>query len=268
MKIGIAGYGSIGRYVEGVFSRFHDITLYDPPLGLGRIEDLDEVDYAILCVPTPTGEDGVCDTSIVEELVARINPRRAIVCQSTVSIGTTDRLTAKYRKPLVYVPEWAGESMDHPYRRLERRGFLIYGGRDPAASAVQELYETGYGRGVRHHVVEPRVAEVVKYMENAYLAMKVAFCNEFFDLCGAVGADYEEVRSLWLEDWRVGASHTSVTPERGYGGKCLPKDVAAVCASGRELGAAMEIMEAVQSANARHRLSVAEATPEASFVPA
>jgi UDPglucose 6-dehydrogenase len=268
MRIGIAGYGSIGRYVGGVFNRSHDITLYDPPQGLGRIEDLDDVDFAILCVPTPTGEDGSCDTSVVDELVARINPRRAIVCQSTVSIGTTDRLIAKYRKPLVYVPEWAGEALDHPYRRLERRGFLIYGGHDAAASAVKELYETGYGRGVRHHVVAPRVAEIVKYMENAYLAMKVAFCNEFFDLCEAAGVDYEQVRNLWLEDWRVGASHTEVTPERGFGGKCLPKDVAAVCASGRDLGAAMEIMQAVQSANTRHRSGPPVAPVEGRYVTA
>jgi UDPglucose 6-dehydrogenase len=266
MRIGIAGYGSIGRYVADVFARLHDITIYDPPLGLGQIDDLDDVDYAILCVPTPTGEDGACDTSIVEELVARINPRRAIVCQSTVSIGTIDRLIARYRKPLVYVPEWAGESRDHPYRRLERRGFLIYGGHEPAASSVRELYETGYGRGVRHHIVEPRLAEIVKYMENAYLAMKVAFCNEFFDLCDAAAVDYEEVRSLWLEDWRIGASHTSVTPERGYGGKCLPKDVAALCATGRDLGATMEIMEAVQSANLRHRASYGTSVSNEPFV--
>jgi UDPglucose 6-dehydrogenase len=252
MRIAIAGYGSIGRYIEGVFARSHDIALYDPALGLGRIEDLDDADYAIICVPTPTGEDGSCDTSIVEELVERINPRRAIVCQSTVSIGTTDRLIARYDKPLVYVPEWAGESLNHPYRRLERRSFLIYGGHEPAASAVQELYATGYG-GVRHHVVAPRVAEIVKYMENSFLAMKVAFCNEFFDLCAAAGVDYDEVRGLWLEDWRIGASHTTVTEERGYGGKCLPKDVAAVCSTGREMGAAMEILEAVQNANLRHR---------------
>jgi UDP-glucose 6-dehydrogenase len=102
------------------------------------------------------------------------------------------------------------------------------------------------------------VAETVKYMENAYLAMKVAFCNEFFDLCEAARVDYDKVRDLWTEDWRIGTSHTEVTPERGYGGKCLPKDVSAVCASARELGVPMEIMEAVASVNQRHRESAEE----------
>lgn len=256
MRITIAGYGSIGHYVEEVFGRFHDVALYDPPKGLGQLQDLSETDFVFLCVPTPALPDGQCDTSIVEELVAAAEPRRAIVCRSTVAIGTTERLLRTYGRPLVYVPEYAGESPDHPYRRLENRDFFIYGGYGPATSEVRALFETAYGRGARHHIVDPRTAEIVKYMENAFLALKVAFCNEFFDLCEAFGTDYELVRQLWLEDRRIGPSHTIVTPERGYAGKCLPKDVAAVCATGREIGSVMEIMETVQRANARHRRAI------------
>lgn len=253
MKITIAGYGSIGRYVEEVFGPDNEIAVFDPPLGLGRRADLADSDFVFLCVPTPSLPGGGCDTSIVEELVAAAAPRRAIVCHSTVSIGTTERLLHAYGKPLVFVPEWAGESPAHPFRRPENRDFLIYGGYEPAASQVRDLFARAYGRGVRHTIVEPAVAETVKYMENAFLALKVAFCNEFFDLCRAVGLDYEVVRGLWLQDARIGESHTVVTPERGYGGKCLPKDVAAVCETGRRLGAAMVVMEAVQRANRRHR---------------
>ena len=61
------------------------------------------------------------------------------------------------------------------------------------------------------------------------------------------------MRLLWLQDERIGESHTLVTPERGYGGQCLPKDLAAVCDSARHLGAAMPLLEAVQQANERHR---------------
>ena len=78
--------------------------------------------------------------------------------------------------------------------------------------------------------------------------------NEFYDLCSYLEADFEEVRSLWLLDERVGASHTIVTPERGFGGKCLPKDTDAVVASARSVGMQMEIMEAVISANKTHRM--------------
>lgn len=261
MKITIAGYGSVGSYVADLFADFEP-ALYDPPLGLGTVEDLRDTDFVIVCVPTPQLPSGACDTSIVEEVVGLADPRVAIVSHSTIAVGTAERILAETGKPFVFMPEYAGEAPDHPLRDPRNRSFLIYGGYDPAASAVQELYEGAYGTGLRHFRVPPTVAEVVKYMENAFLATKVAFCNEFFDLCSAVGVDYDWVRLLWLQDDRINPSHTLVTEERGYGGQCLPKDTAAVSATGRDLGAPMEILEAVQRANARHR-SRAAATVEA-----
>ena len=253
MRITIAGYGSIGRYVESVFGARHEITPYDPPLGLGTHGDLVDTDFVFICVPTPPHEDGSCDTSAVEEVVRLASPRVAIVCESTVALGTTERLIRETGKPLVFVPEYAGESATHPFRDAAARRFLIYGGYEPLASQVRDLYAGVYPDDANHFIVPPTTAEMAKYMENAFLAAKVAFCNEFFDLCQSFNVDYAAVRRLWLQDWRIGESHTVVTPERGYAGKCLPKDVAAVCATGRESGMPMSIMEAVQQANQRHR---------------
>ena len=252
MKITIAGYGSVGSYVAGLFND-HELAIYDPPLGFGTIDDLSDTDFVIVCVPTAQLPSGDCDTSIVEEVVGLSDPRVAIVCHSTIAIGTTERIIAETGKRLVFMPEYAGESDDHPLRDPANRRFLIYGGYDPAASAVRKLYEEAYGPGLRHYRVPPTTAEIVKYMENAFLATKVAFCNEFFDLCETVGVDYEWVRLLWLQDDRINPSHTVVTAERGYGGQCLPKDTAAVSATARSLGSPMAILEAVQEANARHR---------------
>jgi UDPglucose 6-dehydrogenase len=255
MRITIAGYGSIGHYVESVFGTKHEIVAYDPPQGLGTRDDLTDTDFVFICVPTPPRDDGSADTSIVEEVVALAEPRVAIVCESTVPIGTTQKLIARYQKPLVFVPEYAGESEWHPMRDPSARTFFIYGGYGAPAEAVRDLFAGVYSPDARHTITTPQTAEIAKYMENAFLAMKVAFCNEFFDLCETSGVDYEDARQLWLQDYRIGESHTVVTGERGYGGKCLPKDVAAVCATGRELGVPMQILEAVQSANARHRAS-------------
>ncbi|MGH2377194.1 MAG: hypothetical protein ACRDGT_01820 [Candidatus Limnocylindria bacterium] len=253
MRITVAGHGAVGRYVAGVFGARHEIAVYDPPQGETDEGALRDTDFVFVCVPTPPRADGSCDTSLVEELVARSSPARAIVCESTVSIGTTERLIRTYRKPLVFVPEYAGESPDHPYRDPGRRSFFIYGGYEPEVSAVHELFEGVYPGPAAHHVVAPTVAETVKYMENAFLALKVAFCNDFYDLCERLGIDYGTVRGLWLEDERIGASHTLVTAERGYGGRCLPKDVLALCALARDLGVPQEIMESVHRANLRHR---------------
>ena len=67
MKITIAGHGAIGHYIEGVFQNLHDIDIYDPALGHANAATLRDTDFVIVCVPTPTAEDGSCDTSIVEE---------------------------------------------------------------------------------------------------------------------------------------------------------------------------------------------------------
>lgn len=257
MRITIAGYGHVGRFVDSVFGPLHDVAVYDPPQGAGDDSLLREADFVFVCVPTPSLPDGACDTSIVEEIVALAAPRRAIVCESTVAIGTTDRLIRTYGKPLVFVPEYAGGAAEHPYRDPSRRSFFIYGGYEPEASAVRDLFARAYPAVTRHHVVAPAAAETAKYMENAFLALKVAFCNDIYDLCTRLDVDYETVRGLWLEDERIGASHTVVTPERGYGGHCLPKDVAALCALARDLGVPQEVMEAVHRANQRHRASSA-----------
>lgn len=259
MRITIAGYGSIGHYVASIFGKKHEIVAYDPPQGLGCPHDLVDTDFVFICVPTPPRDDGSADTRTVEEVVSLADPRVAIVCESTVPVGTTQRLIDAYHKPLVFVPEYAGESDAHPLRDPDARSFFIYGGEKGPATAVRDLFTGVYAPGTKHTVTTPATAEMVKYMENAFLALKVSFCNEFFDLCGAAGVDYNAARELWLQDERIGASHTLVTEERGYGGKCLPKDVAAVCALGREMNVPMEILEAVQSANTRHRSAGLEA---------
>jgi UDP-glucose 6-dehydrogenase len=77
---------------------------------------------------------------------------------------------------------------------------------------------------------------------------KVAFVNQFFDIAQTLEVDFAELRKLWLADPRVGESHTLVTEERGFRGRCLPKDVAALAAALRPLGGA-PLLEAVLAFN-------------------
>jgi UDP-glucose 6-dehydrogenase len=85
-------------------------------------------------------------------------------------------------------------------------------------------------------------------MENCFLATKVAFVNQFFALSGCFNVDWEELRQLWLLDPRIGESHTTVTSERGFRGRCLPKDMAAIIAASRPFGGA-PLLESVQEFN-------------------
>jgi UDP-glucose 6-dehydrogenase len=87
-------------------------------------------------------------------------------------------------------------------------------------------------------------------MENSFLATKVIFCNEFADIAAAFGVDYNELRELWLADYRIGRSHTDVYPnKRGFSGKCLPKDTSALVHSSEKAGFIPELLKEVRRIN-------------------
>jgi UDP-glucose 6-dehydrogenase len=97
-------------------------------------------------------------------------------------------------------------------------------------------------------------AEIVKYMENAFLAMKVTFANEFERICARFGADWHTVREGWLLDPRVGRSHSAVhAPRGGYAGRCLPKDLSAITEAARLAGYEPTLLVEVARANERIR---------------
>ncbi|MCI0352896.1 MAG: hypothetical protein L0Z53_26035, partial [Acidobacteriales bacterium] len=84
---------------------------------------------------------------------------------------------------------------------------------------------------------------------NCFLATKVAFVNQFYDIASTLGVNFDELRELWLADARIGRSHTLVTEERGFRGRCLPKDMRALISLMRQNGGA-PLLEAVLDYNA------------------
>lgn len=96
---------------------------------------------------------------------------------------------------------------------------------------------------------DPTTAEMVKYMANCYLASKVIFANEMFDICQSLGIKYEEVKKLVVADHRIFDSHLDVTTARGFGGKCFPKDLLALRAMAREKGIDTSFLDIVWKKN-------------------
>jgi UDPglucose 6-dehydrogenase len=251
MKIAIVGAGAVGNAMKGLF---RDIVLYDEPKGLGTRDDLSSADLAFICVPTPSAEDGSCDTSIVEEVVQWL--QTPVICiRSTVSVGTTRALGKKYGKALVFQPEYGpGETPDHPFNDLRKVRWIILGGERRAARVVARAWKDVYSSDITIRYTDPETAELCKYMENAFLAMKVTFCNELYEIAEHLGVDYDELRELWLLDPRVGRSHTFVLDEkRGYGGKCLPKDLDALIRVSERASYDPRFLRAVVDSNARIR---------------
>ena len=210
-------------------------------------------DFVFLCVPTPVGPDGACDTSIVEDCVAWITAPQIII-RSTVAPGTTQRLRDTTSKAIIFQPEYIGETVAHPLADTRQHPFIVLGGPLPECSAVADLYKRYYHSNLRFYFTDSTTAEVAKYMENSFYAAKVTFCNEFYDIARVHGVDYNELREIWLADPRVSRDHTFVYPDnRGFSGKCLPKDVSAILRSSAEHGFAPPLLQAVMDINEAHR---------------
>jgi UDPglucose 6-dehydrogenase len=253
MIIGIVGYGFVGQGLARVFGYTPDsneVRIYDkfrPEMSSVKYRAaIQECDLVFVAVPAPEGPGGKCDVSAVGAVVTWVKP--PICLKSTVPPGTVDRLAKTYGKRLSFSPEYVGETRWHPWRAVENDGFVIVGGEESVCDIVIRAYQAHLGPSVRYYITDAKTAELCKYMDNCFLATKVAFVNQFYDLARAYGVNYNELRELWLADERVGRSHTMVTSEGGFRGRCLPKDIAALMSDARALGGA-PLLEAVDQYN-------------------
>jgi len=253
MKIGIVGYGIVGRALSKLFSGEDgspDVQMYDKFIQGMNTEDrkdaIQSCNLVFVAVPTPEGRGGACDISAVQEVVSWVEPPMCL--KSTVPPGTVDRLVETTGKRICFSPEYVGETRWHPWKGIESHGFVIVGGEKNLCARVVTAYQAHLGPLVRYYMTDARTAELCKYMENCFLATKVAFVNQFYDLAQAYGVNYHELREIWLADERIGRSHTLVTEERGYRGRCLPKDVAAIIRASKPFGGA-PLLEAVDHYN-------------------
>jgi UDPglucose 6-dehydrogenase len=256
MKIGIVGFGFVGRAIERLLRKGdHEIVVWDKfvaPWNTPQHRDhIQHCDLAFVCVPTNEKSfSGECDLSQVEECVSWIDV--PICIKSTVVPGTVDRLATQFQKAVAFSPEYIGESSDHPWKDLDSPGFVIVGGPPSLQELVILALRDCVPPVTQFYPTDAITAELCKYMENSFLAAKVAFVNQFYDIAQALGVDFEELRRLWLLDSRVGESHTRVTAERGFAGRCLPKDLHAIIAVMRDRGGA-PLLEAVSQYNDRVR---------------
>jgi nucleotide sugar dehydrogenase len=257
MIIGIIGLGTVGRAMCHLFDPYAEIVTYDVTTGKDYPKDeLAGCDFAVICVDTPTGADGSCDTTNVEAAVAAV-PLDKILIRSTIAPGTTDRLVAETGKEICFSPEYLGE---HTYAdtgwggRAEDVPFLVIGGVPATRTWFLDRLVALLGPARTYFQCTAIEAEVIKYMENAFLATKVAFVNEFYEICRAVGAEWHTVREGWLLDPRIGRSHSAVfVDRRGFGAKCLPKDLRAIVAASTSAGYRPELLAEVLESNERHR---------------
>lgn len=229
--VGVVGGGVVGTATLKLCGP--DTVVYDPAKSefAANRDSINKCDVVFVAVPTPMRADLKCDTSIVEEVVGWVKAP-LIIIRSTIAPGTTDRLIKKYNKRIVFQPEYLGETAAHLFGNMAEREFVVLGGTREDRSKAADFYKHYYNAMVHFYLCDAVTAEVCKYMENAFYAVKVTFVNEFYDIAKAHGVDFNELRECWLADTRISRDHTFAYPDaRGFSGKCLPKDCNAIVQS-------------------------------------
>ena len=246
MRIMIYGYGFVGKAHAHALKSKHIVYIRDIAKGF---DNLNRPEAAIIAVSTPIGKDGSCDMSNVYDCIKQIASSTPILIKSTISLeGWREIKTRWPEKTISFSPEYlrAARAQDD----FKNQDEIQIGGGDESfwinlLGTVLPL--------VRFDIAEAEELILAKYIRNSFLALKVAFFNQAYDLCEKAGVEHTAVSHYVSMDDRIGDGHTYVTEERGFGGHCFPKDTSALVASAKVLGYDFSILKEAIEYNDRIR---------------
>ena len=254
MTIGVIGQGYVGTAIKLGFQDHYDVVTYDK-FDLGKsthskISDIvDEAKVIFVCVPTPMRKDGTCYTGIVEEVIREINETaddHIVVIKSTVPPGTTDRFNHEFSNvTVIFNPEFLTE--ENFLDDFKNQNRIILGGSLKGTNKLRQIYSKVFPKATIVKTGDKH-AEMVKYFTNCFLATKVSFANEMYNICEQLDLDYDKVVEYAIYDERLGKSHWAVPGpdgDFGFGGHCLPKDLSAIVNTFNTYG----LLEAVENVN-------------------
>jgi UDPglucose 6-dehydrogenase len=241
----IIGVGTVGGALLSVLPSF----IYDKYKNLGSVDEINQGDVIFICVPTPFDTQKSFVLDYVEEAISYLKTPKIIVIRSSIKPGSTYLLQKKYPDhKILYCPEFLTEKHANEDIRKPSRNIIGYTEQSlSSASIVLSLLP----RASFERIIPALEAELVKYGSNAFLATKVIYSNQLYDLCDVLNANYDLVKEGIGLDSRIGPSHMNVFEDgsRGYSGKCLPKDTRTLIQVGDEAGANLEFFKKVEEIN-------------------
>lgn len=197
-------------------------------------------DYIFLCLPTDSKE-GKLDTSIVDSVVMEINKNNncvPIIIRSTLPIGYTNKLNNLYENYIFFVPEFLTERFAKI--DFENNNRLIIGipsiKKITGIDIIKDDIVDCFPKTENLICCSSQEAEAIKLFTNSFYALKIIFANEIYSLCSKIGINYEDIIKVMVLDSRIGSDdkdssgkdvHLRVAQDglKGFGGKCLPKDI-------------------------------------------
>jgi 3-hydroxyisobutyrate dehydrogenase-like beta-hydroxyacid dehydrogenase len=263
LKIGFIGQGFIGKnYADDFEKRGLTVVRYALEEPYKQNKDLiPGCDIVFIAVPTPTTPKGF-DDSIVRAAVALVGEGKTAVIKSTVLPGTTASIQQQYPKKFVMQsPEFLAEATAaydaaHPTRNIVGIPHESPEMRERAQAVLSVLPPAPF-----ELICSSGESELIKYINNTMLTVRVIYVNLVYDLAKKLGLDYENIRDAVAADPRIGRSHLDpvhksghpgAKPGRGAGGHCFIKDFEAFRRMyEQEVGdlAGNELLEAIVTKN-------------------
>jgi GDP-mannose 6-dehydrogenase len=264
-KVAMVNSGNSPLVEPGLSELLAEVSASDHLRASTSVEEaVSESELALICVGTPSRDNGQLDVGAVRRVAEQIGqclrhqPRAyTVVLRSTVLPGTTES---------TLVPALRGADAPHPrdltvavnpeflregsaLRDFAQPPLTLVGADNPhAVSRLRELYA-----GVDAPFVDTsiRSAEMAKYVSNAFHALKIAFANEIGDVCETLGADANEVMRVFLMDRKLNISEAYLRPGFAFGGSCLPKDLRALTYAARSADLAVPLLSQILPSNDR-----------------
>ena len=259
MNIGIIGQGFVGYAVYQKFKSFFNVYTFD------ILEDkcnstfdnlILNCSVIFICVPTPMNKDGSCDVEIVRNVLSKINKvkKAIIVNKSTVIPGTTEKFNKEFENlEIIFNPEFLTER--NSIEDFNNQDRIIIGGDNSVVKKLEKIYSSVFPN-TKIVLTGSKNAEMIKYFTNCFLANKVSFSNEMYELCSKLNLDYKEVVKYSSMDRRLGKSHWAVPGpdgDFGFGGHCFPKDLSAIIKLTNDLGTTNYLLKSIQNTNDKFR---------------
>ncbi len=265
LKLAIIGHGFVGKATDFGFNINVKKYIIDPKNDT-TIDSLKDIkpDIVFICVPTPMGDNGSQDSSIIENVIFEIInycPSAIKVIKSTITPSTIDNIS-KIDSKIIYNPEFLREK--HANEDFVNSEMIILGGNKKIAMKVSQAYKNNSKCKSNDHIfTDLKTASLIKYAINTYLATKVIYFNELNHLFEKLGVSdsWEEVTKSISKDNRIGKSHMNVPGhdgKKGFGGACFPKDSLALVKFADELNVNLSILKTAIKTNNKIRSEYAE----------
>ena len=258
MKIGIIGVGAVGSANKKGFEYLgHEVCVHDTKLNT-KISEVCATEINYVCVPTPQAENGSCDTSIIESVIdelAQCNYKGIIAIRSTVVPGFTQSMIEKFNNlTICFVPEFLRERCAED-DFINNHKLLAVGTHD---IWVFRKVVRSHGKLPEHtEHLTPNEAEVLKYFNNVYAALRVTFANNMYEICDKLDCDYTTIKNAYIKTGKATDMYLDVNPSlRGYGGMCLPKDTIAIASLMKNLEIDLKLIQSIHDDNLKFKKTV------------